>query len=283
MSELTDREHLLTKQYRDASNLNARIQLHAGFSTNQYGWCLWLFDQLDLPRECRILELGCGPGGLWLENLARLPEGWDIVMTDFSAGMVQQARRNLQDHRPFEFAIVDAQAISFPSERFDAVIANHMLYHVPGVAKALSEMRRVLKPGGRFYASTIGDAHMEELWALVDRFEPDLAEPADLSFTLESGTAQLSPWFSKVALRRFEDALEVTEVAPLVAYVLSHVNMTKAQRSGFAKMVEQEMSSQGGAIRIIKDPGVLEGSRSGSPLGGETPSAPASGRSISSL
>lgn len=277
MSELTDREHLLTKQYGDASNLNARIQLHARFSTNQVGWFPWLFDQLELPRECRILELGCGPGGLWLENLARLPEGWDIVMTDFSTGMVQQARRNLRDHRPSKFAIVDAQEISFPSERFDAVIANHLLYHVPDVAKALCEMRRVLKPGGSFYASTIGDAHMEELWTLVDRFDPELVEPTDFSFTLESGAARLSPWFSRVALRRYKDALEVSKVSPLVAYVLSHSDMTKAQRSRFARMVAQEMSSQGGAIQISKDSGVFAASRSGSPLRGETSPAPASG------
>ena len=257
MSQLTDRENLLTAQYRDATNLDARIQLHVRFSTNQYGWYSWLFDQLDQAPESHILELGCGPGGLWLENRARLPEGWDIVMTDFSFGIVHQARRNLGERQPLKFGIVDGQAISFPSGQFDAVIANHMLYHVPDLSGALSEIRRVLKPGGRFYASTIGGDHMEELWALLDRSDPGLVERDDFSFTLESGTAQLSPWFSRVALRRYEDSLEVTEVAPLVAYVLSHVDMTQAHLDKFTRLVEQEMCDQGGAIHIAKDSGVF--------------------------
>ena len=63
-----DQEYL-KQEYRDATNLNARIRLHQRFSLNPYGWLRWVFDQLDLPSECRILELGCGPGNLWLENL----------------------------------------------------------------------------------------------------------------------------------------------------------------------------------------------------------------------
>ena len=175
-SLLTDRTYLLTEQYRDASNLNARAQLHARFSANPHGWMPWLFDQLDLPPDCHVLEVGCGPGGLWLENLSRLPEGWDIILSDLSAGMVEQAHLNLRRSRhPFEFAVLDAQAIPFPSEGLDAVIANHMLYHVPDRAGALSEIWRVLKPGGRLVASTVGEAHLRELKALVSRFDPGLA------------------------------------------------------------------------------------------------------------
>jgi 16S rRNA G1207 methylase RsmC len=53
----------------NASNLNARIRLHQMFSTNKVGWQRWLFDQFKLPPQGRILELGCGAGTLWLENL----------------------------------------------------------------------------------------------------------------------------------------------------------------------------------------------------------------------
>ena len=46
---------------------------------------------------------------------------------------------------------------------FDAVIANHMLFHVPDRAKALAEMRRVLRPGGKLYTSTMGETHKKTL------------------------------------------------------------------------------------------------------------------------
>ena len=75
MSKLSDQDYLLTDQYRNASNLNARIQLHVRFSTNKYSWMRWVFDQLDLPPHCHILELGCGSGELWRKNMQRIPEG----------------------------------------------------------------------------------------------------------------------------------------------------------------------------------------------------------------
>lgn len=80
-------------QYRDPSNLSARIQLHQRFSTNQTGWFHWLFDQPSLPAGAHILELGCGRCDLWGENRARVPAGPHITLTDRSPSMVQAARR----------------------------------------------------------------------------------------------------------------------------------------------------------------------------------------------
>jgi ubiquinone/menaquinone biosynthesis C-methylase UbiE len=91
-------------QYRDASNLNARIALHERFSTNAYGWQRWVFDQLELPPDARVLELGCGTGKLWVENRDRTPEGWDVTLTDASPGMLREARRNLGLDRRFRMA-----------------------------------------------------------------------------------------------------------------------------------------------------------------------------------
>lgn len=46
-----------------------------------------------------------------------------------------------------------------------------MLYHVPDIDKALSEIKRVLKPGGNFYVSTNGKEHMQELEKLVKNYD----------------------------------------------------------------------------------------------------------------
>ena len=70
--------YLRTEQYRDASNLNARIALHVRFATKTYGWHRWIFDQFALSPHAHILELGCGTGCLWLQNLDRTPAGWAI-------------------------------------------------------------------------------------------------------------------------------------------------------------------------------------------------------------
>ena len=88
----TERDYLLTEQYRDAAKLRARMGLHERFSVNPYGWHRWVFDQLDLSPRGRVLELGCGPAALWRENGERIPAGWTVVLADLSPGMLREAR-----------------------------------------------------------------------------------------------------------------------------------------------------------------------------------------------
>ena len=261
---LADQKYLLNSQYKNASNLNARIQIHKRFSTNPYGWFPWVLDHLQLPERGRILELGCGGGGMWAENPARIPDGCELTLSDFSSGMLEEARKNLaQVGRPLRFEIIDAQSIPFADGYFDAVIANHMLYHVPDRQKALSEIRRALKPGGPFYATTIGNRHLKELADLVNRFFGSdwvywgnnfLAE----EFSLENGREQIAVCFETVAVLRYDDALEVTDAGLLVDYVYSS-NKTAAnedRRPAFLVFVEQEIATHG-AIHITKDSGLF--------------------------
>lgn len=168
MSRATDQNYL-REQYQDASKLDARIALHRRFGTGGTDWHRWVFDQFALPPDARVLELGCGTGLLWVRNLDRLPDGWRVTFGDFSPGMVAQARQSLADDPRFAFEQFDAQAIPFVGGTFDAVVANHMLYHVPDRQAAYAEVRRVLKPGGWFYAATNGRDHMRQLKELEAR------------------------------------------------------------------------------------------------------------------
>jgi ubiquinone/menaquinone biosynthesis C-methylase UbiE len=249
---LNDRDYL-KKQYKDSSNLDARIRLHQRFGVNKYGWQLWVFDQLDLPDQGRVLELGCGPGRLWEENLHRIPPGSEIILSDYSAGMLEEARRKLEKQGLFQFKVIDAQSIPCENGYFDAVIANHMLYHVPDRPAALAEIRRVLKPTGHFYASTVGERHLIEIRDLKKKFNPALAALGRVTdpFTLENGMAQLLTQFSKVKLFPYENALDVTEVAPLVDYIQSGWALIPEENlAAFREFVAREMKSHGGAIHI---------------------------------
>lgn len=226
MSKRTNQTYLRTEQYKNSSNLNARAQLHARFHTNPYNWFLWVFDQFELPPHAHLLELGCGPGRLWTDNLARIPAGWKITLSDFSPGMVEEAQRNLASSDSFDFKLIDAQEIPFEDGSLDAVIANHMLYHIPNRPKALAEIQRVLKPGGHLYAATNGQANLHQIHELMIEIDPGLDDRARQAFgvsefTLENGTAQLDPYFSNVVIHSYPDELVVTEAQPLIAYILS--------------------------------------------------------------
>ena len=271
MSQWSSQQYLLTRQYNNAQKLQARIYIHEHFSINTYDWHRWVFDHfLQSVREDKkeVLEIGCGPATLWVKNTDRIPTQWQITLTDFSPGMLQEAQSNLRDiPHPFTFAQVDAQSIPFDDAHFDMVIANHMLYHVPDRNKALAEIRRVLKPGGHFFAATNGNNHMRETFDLVIEFDPSLqaaldsASPASpLSFRLDNGRDELARHFSTVQLHIYENGLLVTEAEPLVAYTLSHPvgeSIIGNRVEDFTNFLAHKIATDG-AIHITKETGMFE-------------------------
>lgn len=263
MSKFTDQRYLKSDQYKDSSNLDARVVIHKLFGTNPYGWMTWVFDHLlKLPEDAKILELGCGPGYLWKENEHRIPAGWRVTLSDLSSGMLDAAWRNLVvTGRAFQFKEIDAQSIPFEDGSFDAVIANHMLYHVSDRAKAISEMKRVLQPGGHLIATTVGEHHMEQMTAWYERVSHGAhAGMMTHSFTLENGAGQLKEFFADVTLSRYQDDLEITSIEPIIAYLRSAITLSEIDDAEVESLrVElEEVLKAKGKVFVRKDSGLFE-------------------------
>jgi len=109
------------------------------------------------PR--RVLEVGCGPGEA-SEQIAA--SGADVEAIDISERMVELTRA-----RGVSARVGDVQELPFEDSTFDAALAAWMLYHVPDVERAIAELARVLRPGGRLVAVTNGIDHLRELRALL--------------------------------------------------------------------------------------------------------------------
>jgi ubiquinone/menaquinone biosynthesis C-methylase UbiE len=263
MSKFTDQQYLKTDQYRDSSNLDVRVLIHQRFSTNSYDWFKWVFDAVaKLPNNARILELGCGPGYLWKENISRIPAAWNIILSDLSPGMLDAAWRNLVvTGWPFKFEEIDAQSIPYKDETFDAVIANHMLYHVPDRAKALAEIKRVLKPSSHLIATTIGENHLKEIADWLRQINlGNTFESFGSPFTLENGLEQLKQFFSQVTISRYPDQLHVTEVEPIITYIRSSIHakeLSEVKLENIRLDLEKELKEKG-KIFIRKDSGLFE-------------------------
>lgn len=247
-------------QYRDGRNLSARFRLHQRFSTASYPFHKWVFDRLKLPNGAHVLELGCGFGALWNENRDRIPADWKVTLSDFSLGMLTEARTNLASVTNLRFEQVDAGAIPYRDACLDAVIANHMLYHVGDIAQTLREIRRVLKPGAALYATTIGENHMRELDIFGARFAgiAPLTRSAE-RFGLETGLAPLREVFGDVRREVLRGELRVTEAAPMVDYIRSMSSAREVPEERFAAMrrhIEDEIQVRGG-IRIGTETGIF--------------------------
>jgi SAM-dependent methyltransferase len=260
---MKDPNFLRRQQYATSANLDDRIAIHQRFSTNQYGWFPWLWDQVSFPVNSRVLELGCGPGEFWFHNAGRTPPGPQLHLSDFSYGMLEKARLRLAEFpQPFTFLVIDAQSIPFPERSFDLVLACHMLYHVGDREKAIEEIHRILKPGGCLVATTVGNRHMDEITELVARFNPGMADELlewEIDFSLESGAAELEKSFREVELRRYPDGLLVTEAAPLADYILSSFKLAipPERRTELVEFIVREIGRAGGTIRITKDSGAF--------------------------
>ena len=245
----------ITQQYSTTTNLQARIALHERFSTNQQDWMEWLFEQFKLPDHAQILELGGGTGRLWQVNHARLGANWRIVYSDGSAAMVEQARQTLGHDARFRFEQIDAHALPFADATFDAVIANHMLYHVSDKHQALRAIKRVLKPNGVLYAATNGKRHLRELNDLA----PDIdVQRMGMSFLLDNGAELLRQHFGSVQTVMYDCNLAVTEIEPVLDYVRSlQRGYSATDMARFEQLVRERMAHNDGVFFITKETGVL--------------------------
>jgi ubiquinone/menaquinone biosynthesis C-methylase UbiE len=253
----------LKKEYKDSSNLRRRFSLVRQFGTNQKSFNRWVFEQIDWPSCSSALEVGCGPGLFWSNNADRLPHHIHGFASDFSRGMLDEARGKLSaNSTPITFCQLDAGLLPFREGSFDAVVALFMLYHLENRPAALLEIRRTLKTGGALYAATMGRRHMRELHQIIGGagLEP-LQSPRHrpvVRFGLETGYEQLRKVFDSVELRRYETSLRITEVQPVIDYLVGFARFRQnpERLSAIAAILGKEITARG-EITVSTDLGVL--------------------------
>lgn len=265
---LTGMEKSLKSQYENANNISARIRLHRDYSSNKQGWFPWIYETGIAPilkarststDTIHILELGCGEGSLWKENLNQLPEHVQITLSDISEGMIRDVRRNLGNDPRFFYDTFDCHKIPAQSDTYDFVIANHLLFYCEDISQVCTEIKRVLKPDGVFLCSTYGSGHMKEITQLVQKYDKRVilaAENLYDIFGLDNGTLILKNFFSQIEMRQYEDSIVINHAEPLIEYILScHGNQNQyllEKYQDFRQFVEKQVKNQ---YHITKEAG----------------------------
>ncbi|MCJ7696471.1 MAG: methyltransferase domain-containing protein [Anaerolineaceae bacterium] len=223
MNRMSDQSFLRKSQYANPKNLNARIKIHQLFSTPGENWNDFVYNHLSIQGNNKVLALGCGNATQWTTNLSRFPEKCLITLSDLSLGMLSGTRLGLAADERVNLSVLDAQALPYTEALFDRVTANHMLYHVPDIEKALKEVGRVIKPDGLFIAATNGEDHMRELYELVTDFNSAYVaeDNKHTRFSLENGIEKLGKVFPYVKKVLHLSNLWVTDAVMLTDYVFS--------------------------------------------------------------
>lgn len=148
LSVWRDSAGLDDKQAREHA---ARLELRAGAESEISARDEYVRLLGAAPGE-RMLDVGCGSGAVTRTLAQRVAPGGRAVGLDTSPALLKVARE-LADEAGFgaaiEFKEGDCRALPFPDASFDAVVAATTLCHVPDPGRALAEMVRVTRPGGR--------------------------------------------------------------------------------------------------------------------------------------
>jgi SAM-dependent methyltransferase len=152
-----DDPQLVRAEYADESRFATRAAAWAGSSGPDPREIAFQAVLEVAPR--RVLEVGCGRG----ELSARIHDelGASVTAVDQSERMVE-----LTQARGVDARLGDVQELPFDGGGFDCAVAAWMLYHVPDLERGLSELARVLRPGGRLVAVTNAEINLPELWGL---------------------------------------------------------------------------------------------------------------------
>ena len=217
----TDQSYLRDAQYKTDVNLAARQSIYA-----------YQQPQIDLAGETLgraalgggevVADVGCG-NGRYLAELARRGHAGPVLGVDMSPGMLLAARSGAPRAA---LLVADATALPVRAGVAGLTLAMHMLYHVPEPERAVRELRRVTRPGGRVIVGLNGADHLLELRRLIAEVLAGLGRPSALPrerIGLDQGEALLRPEFTSVTRYDFVSQLRVPSPDPIAAYVRSRL------------------------------------------------------------
>ena len=250
--KITNMESRVREQYKSDKNLNIRSNLHS-YNINKVDFDKWCFNQMNFPKNARILELGCGTGKFWFKNKESIDKNLDITLSDFSKSMLKIAKDKLKyvDY-DFKYEEINMENIPYDDESFDMVIAEHMIYFAPDIEKALSEIKRVLTHGGMLYISANSCETMAELNELAEKFDSSLGidnNGYSSRFELENGDIILKKYFNKVDVKILEGKIIVDDAKPVVSYKASTIQgssiLVGEKKKEFTKYLEDYIKKNG--------------------------------------
>jgi len=136
-----------------------------------------LVDLASIPPGARILDVATGRGAVLFPAAERVGPTGHVLGIDLSAKMVHETAAEIRrrDLRNVEVRVMDAEALSLPSTSFDFALCSFAIFIFPDLARALAELRRVLRAGGTLGVA-LGGANGDPRWKwhgeLIQRYAP---------------------------------------------------------------------------------------------------------------
>jgi SAM-dependent methyltransferase len=151
-------------------------------------WAEDLVAAAGIQSGWRVLDLACGTGVVTRTVAPILGATGQVVASDLNEGMLAEAQQHPVDGAPVQWRVADATALPFETDEFDALLCQQGLQFVPDKVAAVTEMHRVLRPGG--VAAVSVWAGLDEnpyIAALVEGLNQHLSDSAGTTMAAPTG------------------------------------------------------------------------------------------------
>ena len=212
----------------------------------------WMVQALDPQPGDTVLELAAGPGGTGFAAAAILGEQGRLISSDFSSEMVEVARRRAAELglANVEHRVIDAEQIALETDSVDGVLCRFGFMLMPDPRAALTETRRVLRPGGRL-ALAVWSTAADNPWVaiagriLAERGLSPPPEPGTPGMFVLADEARLRELFEGAGfgVQRFERVRVLFEFDDVSDYIVQTTELGGMFSRGWADASEEDRTA----------------------------------------
>lgn len=217
---------------------------------------------MTTPRDClgqisggTVLDVATGSGNFVHFLLDGLKDYTAITGIDTSEKAATAFTEAFKEHPGVHFENVDAAQMTFPDASFDTVCISNSLHHLPDIAAVLTEMKRVLKPGGTFilsemYRNNLAETQvthmlMHHWWGAIDTARGIVHNE---TFTRQQLLAYISgQGLQQVAFHDLSDLSEDPKAPETIAYLSNVIEQYLGRLTGLP--TEEDLRLRGQELR----------------------------------